>query len=80
MAAGLDVVVEGEAVQISDEAKLQRVANTYNAKYDQPFNYTVHDGAFAGIGGTIARVFEVKPTVAFGYGRGDSFSQTRWRF
>jgi len=25
-------------------------------------------------------VYELAPTTSFGFGRGDSFSQTRWRF
>ena len=32
-----------------------------------------------GEGGT-ALVFEVAPTTAFGFGKGEVFSQTRWRF
>ena len=27
-----------------------------------------------------ALVFEVRPTLAFGFGKGEQFSQTRWRF
>ena len=27
-----------------------------------------------------ALVFEVRPVKAFGFGKGDSFSQTRWQF
>jgi pyridoxine/pyridoxamine 5'-phosphate oxidase len=74
---GLDLVVEGEAVQVSDEATLQRVANTYASKYD--WHFSVRDGAFYGEGGR-ALVYEVAPTKAFGYGKGESFSATRWRF
>jgi hypothetical protein len=74
---GLDVVVEGEAVQVSDEARLQRVADRYASKYD--WHYTVRDGAFYGEGGR-ALVYEVAPATAFGFGKGESSSQTRWRF
>jgi hypothetical protein len=31
-------------------------------------------------GGNMALVYEVAPTTAFGFGKGTSFSQTRWRF
>jgi hypothetical protein len=75
---GLDLVVEGEAVEVSDVAKLRRVADRYASKYDPPFQFTVRDAAFYGEGGR-ALVYEVRPSVAFGFGRGDSFSQTRWR-
>lgn len=76
---GLDLVVEGDAVKVSDEAKLQRVADKYAAKYDPPFQFTVRDGVFYGEGGE-ALVYEVAPTTAFGFGKGQTFSQTRWRF
>jgi general stress protein 26 len=74
---GLDVVVEGEAVQVSDEVKLQRLADAYASKYD--WHYAVRDGAFYGEGGR-AEVYEVSPTTAFGFGKGEMSSQTRYRF
>ena len=77
---GLDLVVEGDAVRVRDAATLQRVADRYAAKYDPPFHFTVRDGAFHGDGGNIALVYEVAPMTAFGFGKGTSFSQTRWRF
>ncbi len=80
LSEGLDLVVEGEAVGVSDEARLQRVADKYASKYEPPFRFAVRDGAFYGDGGNIALVFEVTPTTAFGFGKGQSFSQTRWRF
>lgn len=74
---GLDLVMEGDAVEISDEATLQRVADAFNAKYN--WGYTVRDGALQGNGGkTLA--FRVAPTKGFGYGKGEPFSATRWRF
>jgi hypothetical protein len=77
---GLDVVVEGDAVPQTDEPTLQRVADAYASKYGQPFVYTVRDGAFWSDGGGEAVVFEIRPTKGFGFGKGDTFSQTRWRF
>jgi hypothetical protein len=89
LSEGLDLVVEGDAVRVSDGARLQRLAEAYASKYD--WHYTVRDGAFHGDGGE-ALVYEVAPTTAFGFGRakkqlaerfhlkGTSFSQTRWRF
>jgi general stress protein 26 len=74
---GLDVIIEGETVQVHDEAKLQHIANAYLAKYD--WQFTVRDGAFYGEGDR-AEVFEVAPVMAFGFGKGEVFSQTRWRF
>jgi nitroimidazol reductase NimA-like FMN-containing flavoprotein (pyridoxamine 5'-phosphate oxidase superfamily) len=76
---GLDLVVEGDAVQLSDEARLQRVADAYEAKYGSDWHFAVRDGAFFGEGGR-ALVYEVAPITAFGFGKGTSYSQTRWRF
>jgi uncharacterized pyridoxamine 5'-phosphate oxidase family protein len=85
---GLDVVVEGDAVRVTDESRLQRLADGYAAKYDQLFRYTVRDGAFyGGKEGSEVEVlaYELAPTLAFGFGKGPgpgrvTFSQTRWRF
>jgi nitroimidazol reductase NimA-like FMN-containing flavoprotein (pyridoxamine 5'-phosphate oxidase superfamily) len=77
---GLDLVVEGDAVRLSDRATLQRVADALASKYGEPFVFTVRDGAFWSDDGGEALVFEVRPTTAFGFGKGDLFSQTRWRF
>jgi general stress protein 26 len=77
---GLDVVVEGEAKRVTEPAKLQRVADAYEAKYDEPFRFTVRDDAFLNGAGGEALVYEVAPVKAFGFGKGKSFSQTRWRF
>jgi nitroimidazol reductase NimA-like FMN-containing flavoprotein (pyridoxamine 5'-phosphate oxidase superfamily) len=77
---GLDLVVEGEAVRVTDAARLQRVAHTYEAKYGSDWRFDVRDGAIEGNDGNIALVFEVAPTTAFGFGKGAVFSQTRWRF
>jgi nitroimidazol reductase NimA-like FMN-containing flavoprotein (pyridoxamine 5'-phosphate oxidase superfamily) len=76
---GLDLVVEGEAVEVSDGAKVGRVADAYDAKYGEGWR-------IAGVDGVLT--FEVTPTTAFGFGRGDAkspppgggFNQTRWRF
>jgi hypothetical protein len=74
---GLDLVVEGDAVRVGDEATLQCVAERYAAKYGWQFR--VRDGALHGDHGNVAQVYAVPPTTAFGFGKGTS-SQTRWRF
>ncbi|HEX6710547.1 MAG TPA: pyridoxamine 5'-phosphate oxidase family protein [Rubrobacter sp.] len=76
---GLDLVVEGGAAVVGDEARLRRVADRYASKYGPPFQFTVRDGAFHGEGG-VAEVYELTPVKAFGFGKGESFSQTRWSF
>jgi nitroimidazol reductase NimA-like FMN-containing flavoprotein (pyridoxamine 5'-phosphate oxidase superfamily) len=84
---GFDVVIEGDAVRISDEAALQRVADAYFSKYGEEWRFSVHDGAFYHDTGSIreadtggALVYEVRPRTAFGFGKGEPYSQTRWRF
>jgi len=57
LSEGLDVIVEGEAVRVVDDAMLQRVADCYAAKYPEPFHFTVRDGTFNGDG----LVFQVRP-------------------
>ena len=79
LSEGFDVVVEGDAVVVTDDVQLQRVAEAYLAKYGSDWRFTVHDGAFVGDGGNIAQVYVVRPTTVFGFGKG-TFSQTRWRF
>jgi general stress protein 26 len=78
---GLDVVVEGDAVRVTDDTKLQRIADAYEAKYGSFWHFDVRNGAFhQGEGAGLAWVFEIAPATAFGFGKGEVFSQTRWRF
>jgi general stress protein 26 len=77
--SGLDLVIEGDAAQLTDKAMLQRVADQYLAKYGSDWTFTVTENGFNGAGG-FALVFEVIPTTAYGFGKGDPFSHTRWLF
>lgn len=80
LSGGLDLVVEGEAAIVNDEAHLQRLVDAFAAKYgSRNWNFSVRDGAFDHQGGR-ALVYEIAPTTAFGFGKGELFSQTRWRF
>jgi general stress protein 26 len=76
---GLDLVVEGDAEQVRDDAKLRRIADAYEAKYGNDWRFGVRDGVFVHNEG-VALVYEVAPRKAFGFRKGDEFSQTRWRF
>jgi general stress protein 26 len=78
---GLDVVVEGQAALVTDEAKLRRLAEAYTGKYGQLFGFQVRDGALWAEGSDDpGRTFEVRARKAFGFGKGELFSQTRWLF
>jgi nitroimidazol reductase NimA-like FMN-containing flavoprotein (pyridoxamine 5'-phosphate oxidase superfamily) len=75
---GVDLVVEGDAVKVSDGDKLARIADAYVSKYGDEWRFEVRDGAFHHGPGE-AWVFEVAPSTAYGFGKGD-YSHTRWRF
>ncbi len=77
---GLDLVVEGDAARVIDEAMLRRIAGVYESKYGSAWRFAVGDGTLRGDAGNVAQVYEVAPTTVFGFGKGTSFSQTRWRF
>jgi hypothetical protein len=76
---GLDLVIEGDAVRVRDHVLLMRTADAYESKYGSDWRFSVSENVFAHEGGQ-ALVFEVAPETAFGFGRGEVFSQTRWRF
>ena len=75
---GVDVVVEGDAVQTTDTAVLQRLAEAWRAKWDGRWQYQVRDGSFHHDGGS-ALVFSVVPTKVLAFGKG-TFTHTRHRF
>jgi nitroimidazol reductase NimA-like FMN-containing flavoprotein (pyridoxamine 5'-phosphate oxidase superfamily) len=78
---GLDVVIEGDAVRVTDQAKLQRFADQLRAKYGSFFDFQVREGGLSGgDDDDVAPAFEVAPKKAFGFTRGEQFSQTRWQF
>jgi nitroimidazol reductase NimA-like FMN-containing flavoprotein (pyridoxamine 5'-phosphate oxidase superfamily) len=77
---GLDVVVEGEAVQVSDEATLRRLAQAWTAKWDGRWNFEVRDGSFSHRGGDFpVLVYSVTPAKVLAFGQG-TFTHTRHQF
>ncbi len=84
---GLDLVIEGDATRLTDDAGLRRVADVYVSKYGEDWRFAVRDGAFYHDPGSLrgadpgaAWVYEVRPSKIFGFGKGAVFAQTRWRF
>lgn len=73
---GRDVVVEGDAVQVSDEARLHDVAAAFFAKYGEEWRFEVRDGRFHHGPGD-ALVYEVRPTTVFDFAK-NPYSQTRF--
>jgi general stress protein 26 len=77
---GLDVVVEGDALQVTDEDLLRELAAAWTRKWDGRWQYGVRDGAFQHPGGGgAALVFSVKPAKVLAFAKG-SFSHTRHKF
>lgn len=80
---GLDLVVEGTAARVTDDATLQRLADRYRAVGWEP---TVKDGAFTApysapsAGPPPWDLYVMTPTVAFGVANAEPYGATRWRF
>jgi nitroimidazol reductase NimA-like FMN-containing flavoprotein (pyridoxamine 5'-phosphate oxidase superfamily) len=77
---GLDVVVEGDAVQVTDDETLRRLAAAWTAKWDGRWQYQVRDGFFYDPESTEpVGVFSVQPAKVLAFTKGD-FSHTSHRF
>ncbi len=74
--AGLDVVVEGDAVQVSDDHLLERLAEAWATKWDG--RWARSRGFDLESGGTIL-VFSVTPSKILAFAKGN-FSVTRHQF
>ena len=75
--AGLDVIVEGEAVRVSDRPRLVELAALWKAKLD--WDYRVGDATFGDEAGRTALVFAVRPVKVLSFGKAP-YTQTRYRF
>jgi general stress protein 26 len=75
---GMDVVVEGSAELIDDDARLSRLAAAYESKYGSDWHFDVRGGRFHHEGGD-AIVFAVAPTTVYAFAKGEPFSHTRFR-
>jgi nitroimidazol reductase NimA-like FMN-containing flavoprotein (pyridoxamine 5'-phosphate oxidase superfamily) len=79
---GFDLVVEGEAAKVTDDAKLRRIADAYASGGWQP---TVRDGAlYAEFSAPSAGpppwdVYEMRPATVFALGTAEPYGATRWR-
>jgi general stress protein 26 len=76
---GLDVVVEGSARRIEDDALLGRLAGAWASKYHGDWQFDVRNGVFVQGDGHEALVFGVRPAKVLAFRKGD-FAQTRYRF
>lgn len=81
---GLDVVVEGDAVRVSDQVALERLAQSWATKWDGRWQYLVRDGYFyhhdgADVLPDSILVFSVTPSKVYAFAKG-AFSHTRHQF
>src|SRR5262249_49927895 len=82
---GLDVVVEGDAVRITDQDRLERLAQVWATRWDGRGKYRVRAGCFyhhdePEVFPDALLVFSVTPTRVFAFAKGDPFSHTRHQF
>lgn len=76
--SGLDVVLEGDAIQVTDDRLLQRLAEAWSKKWDGRWRFDVRNGSFHQAEGETL-VFSVTPHKVLAFGKG-SFSHTRHKF
>jgi general stress protein 26 len=78
--SGLDLMVEGDAVQVTDDDALKRLAEAWTTKWDGRWQYEVGDGCFRHPGDEDAvLVFSVTPAKVLAFAKG-AFSHTSHRF
>jgi general stress protein 26 len=77
-AEGLDVVVEGTAVRLTDQEALERLADAYVAKYGDHWRFELGDGVFISSGGDAA-VFRIEPDKVLAFAK-EPHAQTTYRF
>ena len=77
MRSGLDVVVEGSAVRVTDHAKLVELAARWKAELD--WDYKVLEHSFDDGAGHDGLVFRVEPVKVLSFLKGP-YTQTRYRF
>ncbi len=78
-ARGLDVVVEGTAVRITEREALQRLADAYEAKYGSVWHFDVGDGVFESQGEAPGYVFRIEASKVMAFAK-DPHAQTTFRF
>jgi hypothetical protein len=79
----LDLIVEAQAGQVSDDDELRAVGDAYAAKYQ--WKVTVADGTYladngSGLGEIPFGVFRLAPTTVYALNTDRGFAVTRWRF
>jgi general stress protein 26 len=76
---GIDLVVEGRAVRVTDRHTLQRLAEAWARKWDGRWAYEPGKDGFQSEGNESISVFAVRPDKVFAFEKGN-FSHTRHTF
>jgi nitroimidazol reductase NimA-like FMN-containing flavoprotein (pyridoxamine 5'-phosphate oxidase superfamily) len=78
---GPDVVVEGDAVRVTDQEQLERLATAWATKWDGRYQFVARDGGFfLPDGQDILLVYAITPARVFAFTRGPAGSHTRHQF
>jgi PPOX class probable F420-dependent enzyme len=79
---GLDVVVEGDAVRVSDQDQLERLAKAWAAKWDGRYQFVARDGSFSrrDAPDVVLLVCAIQPARVYAFTRGHGGSHTRHQF
>src|SRR3569833_685307 len=75
---GLDEVVEGTAERVTGRDRLARLAALWKERLN--WDFQVGDVSFSDGGNHIGLVFAVAPAKVLAFGKGEPYSQTRYRF
>ena len=78
LGTGLDVVVEGTAVRVTDHEELVELAARWKAELD--WDFEVGEDAFRDGADRDGLVYAVRPDKVLAFGKGEPFSQTRYTF
>jgi general stress protein 26 len=78
-ARGLDVVVEGSAIRLTDRDSLQQIADAIEAKYGRRWHFDVGDDALMITDGHEAALFRIEPAKVLAFAK-QPHGQTRYRF
>jgi general stress protein 26 len=77
-AKGLDVVVEGTAVRVLDRDALQRLSDSWVAKYGEEWRFELGDGVFVAGSGDVF-VFRIEPAKVLAFAK-EPHGQTTFGF
>ncbi len=78
--SGLDIVLEGQVEPVTDPERLGSIASSLEHKYDGFFGFSAGNGVLNNAAGGVANLYRIAPRKALGFGRGQTYSQTRWAF